>query len=148
MEFDPNDTANVAAAAAAAAAAQALSNAIARAMEGDTLPEPPNGLPSIKSTKNGQVLGYRVTIATVHDCIRPDGTHAYPGDAGFYDAQCGRLGLHPMPAGWMFESRQAHKLLAIVTGNPILLEEDARALGYVRSFATAPNILDLGEIEL
>lgn len=57
-------------------------------------------------------------------------------------------GWGAMPAGWMFEERSVHRLIAIVVGNPILLEDQARSIGYIRALATAPNMLDLGEIEI
>lgn len=94
------------------------------------------------------VLGYQVVSCEVRDCIRPDGSHAVPGDKGFYEATMGRLGVTPMPKGWMFETRQTHKLFAIIDGNPILLEKQAQKLGYSRALATSPNSLDLGEIEV
>lgn len=133
-------------------AAQSIVSAMARAEEGDTLPAPPNNLPALQSIpgrgiEGAAVLGYIVASATVRDCIRPDGSHAVPGDDGFLAAQYGRLGVSPMPAGWSFVERPAHKLFALVDGNPILLEQQARALGYSRATASAARWLDLGEIE-
>lgn len=144
MDFDPDSPHNI----AAAGATQAVASAQARSAEGDTLPLPPNGLPALRGMDGAAVLGYRVVQDIVRDCIRPDGTHAVPGDPGYTDAQMGRLGWAPMPKGWMFEERQACKLLAIVDGNPILLEDHARALGYCQACAIGPNALDLGEVEL
>lgn len=148
MDFDPNDPRNI----AAAQATQAAASAQAKAAEGDSLPLPPNGLPALRSIPGhgmdgAAVLGYRIVSGMVRDCIRPDGSHAVPGDPGFSEAQCGRLGLAPMPAGWMFEERRVHKLQALVDGNPILLERQARSLGYRRALAVGPNVLDLGEVE-
>lgn len=114
---------------------------------------PPAGRPALRSipgkgTEGAHVLGYLVVTAEVRDCIRPDGSHAVPGDKGFYEATMGRLGVTPMPKGWMFETRQAQKLVAIVDGNPILLEKQAKELGYARALANSPNTLDLGEVEV
>lgn len=148
MEFNPDSPLNI----ASAHAAQAVAGAQARAIEGDTLPLPPNGLPPLRSIpgrgmRGAQVLGYVVEETTVRDCIKPDGSHAVPSDPGFYEATLGRLKAAPMPKGWMFEERQAHKLYALVSGNPILLEGQARRLGYARATASNPQWLDLGEIE-
>jgi hypothetical protein len=134
--------------------AASIAAAQARAAEGESLPMPPRGLPALKSIQGQNaldralVLGYIVRAQEVRDCIAPDGSIAQPGTPGFREAQEGRLGLSPMPKGWMFETRQASKLFAIVDGNPILLEQHAKALGYRRALATAPNVLDLGEIEV
>ena len=132
--------------------AQFIASSEARAAEGDTLPMPPAGLPALRSIPGkgmdgAMVLGYAVQSEEVRDCIRPDGSHAVPGDKGFYEATMGRLGVTPMPKGWMFETRQAKKLVAIVDGNPIRLERQAKELGYYRALAISPNTLDLGEIE-
>ena len=148
MEFDPDSPSNI----ALAGAAQAIAGAQAHAIEGDTLPLPPNGLPALRSIHGSgfagaQVLGYSIKLTTVRDCIKPDGSHAVPSDPGFYEATLGRLKAAPMPKGWMFEERQAHKLYALVSGNPILLEDQARRLGYARATASNPQWLDLGEIE-
>ena len=148
-DFDPDSPSNI----AAAGAAQVISVAQAQAAEVDTLPFPPNNLPALKSISGSgisgaSVLGYVVKAVTVRDCIAPDGSHKVPGDEGYLEAQYGRLGLHPMPKGWMFETRKTTKLFALVSGNPILLESQAKALGYARACATEPNSLDLGEIEL
>lgn len=147
-DFDPDSPANI----ASANAAQTIASAQARAVEGDTLPLPPNNLPALKSIagtgiRGAKVLGYRIVSAMVNDCIAPDGSLKLPGDEGFLAAQYGRLGVTPMPAGWMFERRACTKLVAIVDGNPILLTDHARALGYARATALSPNCLDLGEIE-
>lgn len=135
-----------------AAAAQAIESAKARLDEVDTLPAPPNNLPALRSIPGrgiagAAVLGYAVQAAVVRDCLRPDGTRAAPGDDGFREATYGRLGFGPMPAGWSFVERTAHKLFALVDGNPVLLEQQAKALGYSRATATSPRWLDLGEIE-
>ncbi len=148
-DFDPNSPQNM----ALAGAAQAIADAQARALEGDTLPLPPNNLPALKSIpgrgiEGASVLGYTVKRATVNDCIAPDGSRKVPGDAGFREAHYGRLKLTPMPKGWVFETREVHKLIALVSGNPILLEDQAKALGYSRACSTGPNSLDLGEIEI
>jgi len=51
-----------------------------------------------------------------------------------------------MPPGWRFERRTSRILIAIVDGNPILLEQRAKASGYPRALADGPNRLNLGEI--
>jgi len=130
----------------AACAAQKLASLEARLAEGDSLPCPPEGYPPVPSTDGAKVLGYLVQWQEMRDCYGPDGKLCRPGDAGFLDAQCGRLGLSPMPAGWRFERRASRVLIAIVDGNPILLEQPARALGYPRALADGPNRLNLGEI--
>lgn len=137
---------------AAAEAAQTIAEAQARAIEGDTLPEPPAGLPALRSIEgtgiNGaSVLGYVIKSAMVLDCYGPDGKMRVPGDAGFLEAQYGRLGLQPMPPGWRFVKREAQMLYALVKGNPVLLEDHARRLGYSRALATAPNVLRLSELD-
>jgi hypothetical protein len=148
-DFDPDLPENV----ANAKAAQLISSAQARAIAGETLPMPPNNLPALRSIAGtgfdgAAVLGYVVEEQTVRDCIAPDGNRKVPGDEGFCEAQWGRLGVAPMPKGWVFEERTVLKLFAIVDGNPILLEKQARALGYARAFAVGPKTLDLGEVEL
>lgn len=52
-----------------------------------------------------------------------------------------------MPTGWRFEEREGQVVYAVVRGNPILLEEQARSLGYSRALADSPNSLLLGEID-
>lgn len=138
---------------AAAHIAKTLASASAREGEGDTLPLPPNNLPALRSIPGAgiagaAVLGYTVRKTTIRDCIGPDGRIRVPGDDGFRAAQEGRLGVAPMPAGWRFIEREAHKLYALVDGNPVLLEAPARRLGYARAIATGPQTLDMGEIEL
>jgi hypothetical protein len=137
---------------AAAGTAQAIASATARAAEGDTLPFPPHGLPALQSVpgrgmRGAAVLGYLVRLRTVRDCYGPDGRRRVPGDAGYLEAQHGRLRLAPMPKGWRFEERTAAVLCALVDGNPILLESQARAIGYARALATGPQWLELGEID-
>lgn len=110
-ECDPDAPRNI----AAAGAAQAIATAQAPASEGDTLPLPPDGLPALRSIpsrgiEGAAVLGYVVNARTVRDCIAPDGRRTVPGDPGFLEAQHGRLGVAPMPAGWMFEESRAAKI--------------------------------------
>jgi len=131
----------------AAAAAQVIAEAQARAIEGDTLPEPPAGLPALRSIEGAQVLGYVVRTATVQDCFDPDGKMRVPGDRGYLDAQMGRLKWGPMPPGWRFVERDAQVLYAVVKGNPVMLEDQAQGLGYSRALAVSPNALELGEID-
>lgn len=140
---------------ASAEAAQAIATAQAMAMasDGDILPLPPYNLPALRSIpgrgcEGAAVLGYFIRAVNVNDCIAPDGTRKVPGDKGFLEAQYGRLGLMPMPPGWMIEWRDTHKLYALVAGNPILLETTARRAGYARATAISPTTLDLGEIEI
>lgn len=138
----------------AAQVAATIASAQANAAEGESLPLPPNNLPALRSIPGATaldralVLGYKVVNAEVRDCIAPDGSIAQPGTPGFREAHEGRLGVAPMPKGWMFETRRCQKLCAIVDGNPILLESQAKALGYARALAASPNLLDLGEIEV
>lgn len=138
----------------AAQTAAVLASAQAYAAEGESLPVPPCNLPALRSIRGATplsralVLGYKIKVQEVRDCIAPDGSIAQPGDAGFLAAHEGRLGLSPMPPGWMFETRRASKLFALIDGNPILLEARAKKLGYARAIAVAPNLLDLGEIEV
>lgn len=137
----------------AAQTAAVIASAQAHAADGDSLPMPPRGLPALQHIQGAThldralVLGYEIKTQEVHDCIAPDGSIAQPGMPGFRESQEGRLGVTPMPKGWMFETRRTHKLFAIVDGNPVLLERQARGLGYARALAVGPNALDLGEIE-
>lgn len=125
---------------------QAKAEIEARAREPDLLPEPPAGLPALKSVEGAAVLGYSVSEQKVTDMIGPDGRIARPGDEGFLDAQLWRLGQQDQPKGWEMRHRTATTLYAVVQGNPILLEEAARALGYEGAFAVGPNLLELTEI--
>jgi hypothetical protein len=108
---------------------------------------PPRGYPPVSSLTEAKVLGYKVVRQTVRDCLRPDDSIAHPGDAGYYEAQMGRLGVAPMPAGWKFVERVSNVLLCLVDGNPIALESAARH-NYPRALATSPIVLNLGEIVL
>lgn len=150
MEFDPEDERFVAAAGVAATVASAM----ARIEEGESLPMPPNNLPCLRSIagsnsfEKAMVLGYKVERQEVQDSIGPDGKKKVPGDPGFLEAHIGRLTQCPEKMkGWTFKVRVAQKLFAIVDGNPVLLEQQAKMLGYARALATGPNVLDLGEIE-
>lgn len=57
----------------AAEAAQVIAEAQAAAIEGDSFPEPPGGLPALRSIEGVQALGYLVKSTTVRDCFGPDG---------------------------------------------------------------------------
>lgn len=132
----------------AAQASQKLAELEARYAEGDSLPEPPDGYPAVASVEGATVLGYLLQSQELNDCYGPDGAIRRPGDAGYLDAQYGRLGFAPMPSGWRFEKRITTVLVAIVEGNPIFLEESAKRAGYPRALADGPNRLNLGEVAI
>ncbi len=119
----------------------------ARAKASETMPTPPLGYPALKSVSGAMVLGYEIGGSTqTHDVINPSGRKINPGDAGYMEAQRGRLKASPMPQGYKIVYRTTTFLYALVSGNPILLEEDARAAGYVRATATSPIYLKLTEL--
>jgi hypothetical protein len=131
----------------AASLAKDAASRAARELEVDTLPLPPQGLPALRGTDDAKVLGYEIATVSVRDCFGPDGKKRVPGDVGFLDAHMARLSRRPLPNGWQIVERQAEMLLAVVDGNPILLEESARSLGYQRAMATKPNRLQLCELD-
>lgn len=123
------------------------------AIANESMPTPPEGYPPIKSIEgagsldSATVLGYIIgDLTETHDVINPDGKIIHPGDTGYHDAQMGRLKVIPMPKGYKIINRQARFLYAIVKGNPILLEKDAREAGYTKATATSHNHLRLTEI--
>ncbi len=132
--------------------AQLEAEKFAEAHEGETLPEPPAGFPHLPSL-NGEglqgalVLGY---VIGKYENV----THYYdgkdnkknPGDDGFLDATLSRFYKgYKMPKGWRIEQTKARFIYALVKGNPILLEEPARKLGYHRALATSPTFIKLCE---
>ena len=120
--------------------------------EGETLPEPPAGfkpLPSIKGEglQGASVLGYVIgkpeKIIKYYDA---KGSQKNPGDEVFLDATLSRFYKdNKMPKGWKTEETNARFIYALVKGNPILLEESAKRIGYARAIATSPSFIKLCE---
>lgn len=134
--------------------AQAIASAEAQANQDAMLITPPAGcqpLTSIRTIAGNPadtaiVLGYTIKTESVRDVYGPDGHLRFPGDAGYYDLQCARLTCQPLPKGWRIEERLAAVLYALIDGNPILLEEQAKDRGYSRACAVSPKWLSLGEL--
>lgn len=114
----------------------------------DSLPFPPGGLPAVPPANGCAVLGYAIVQELVHDCYGPDGHLKSTGDPGYFQAVRGRLGMAPLPEGWMFVERHAFVLYALVLGRAILLEEAAHAVGYPRALASHTDKLRLTEIDV
>ena len=134
--------------------AQTIASAEAQAIQPATQSEPPLGCHALTSirTLDGEpldtaiVMGYAVTREDVRDVVGPDGQIRLPGDSGFLDAQMARLTHGRMPPGWEIRTRSALVLYALIDGNPMLLEEQARERGYPRAIASSPKWLCLGEV--
>jgi len=124
---------------------------LARFLEAESLPEPPAGFPSLLGVdgagfEKAIVLGYQVKSSTVNKVLDEHGNIKQPGDDGYYEAQIHRLTGSTAPDGWTITSSEASCLYAIVDGNPMKLESEAKALGYVRALATSPSHLFLTEL--
>lgn len=148
MDFNPNSPTNV----ASAAAAQIIGDAKAQSAADTLLIAPPEGFPGLTSIKEATVLGYCAILGTIREVFDADGNLKVPGDDQFYNYQAVRLGWEKSHAccnavaGWESRERAGTKLYASIKGNPIMLEDQARSLGYSRALATAPNWLFLAEI--
>lgn len=132
--------------------AQMKANEFATKTEGETLPYPPAGFPPLTSivgeglhgaTVLGYIIGAPERIVKFYDSF---GRIKNPGDAGFFDAQLSRFySAHKMPHGWRVEHSTARFIYAIISGNPILLEEPAREMGYTEATATSASFIRLSE---
>ena len=127
----------------------------ARNLATELLPFPPADLPSLKSIKgNGMdraiVHGYTIAIEKTHKILDEKGNRKYPGEEGFLEAQQFRLmgekNGYSAPAGWKIVNHEAKILYAIVEGNPILLENQAKKLGYKTATAVSANKIKLSEL--
>lgn len=135
-------------------AAQTIAHAEAMALQGVTVPHPPVGcqpLTSIRTVdedplETAIVLGYSVRREEVRDVFGPDFLLRQPGDPGYFDVAAARLTGRRIPKGWSVKTRVALVLYALIDGNPILLEEQARERGYRRALAVSPKWLQLGEL--
>lgn len=133
--------------------AQRQSDDAAR-QEPGLLSVPPDGLPSLQPILgevgepfgSAEVVGYCVgPLETVNEYAFK-GKPLRSGDVGFYEMISTKLVYGRLLPGVTMTIRQARFVYARVVGNPVLLESQAKRIGYQGAITTSPGWLKLGEV--
>jgi hypothetical protein len=93
--------------------------------------------------KRAQVVAYFIREGLQWDHIGPDGEIRTPRDPGYLAALQARLTRSAPPKGWKLRRRRVRWLCALVSGNALMMEMQARAMGYTAALHDHRNVVRL-----